>query len=233
MKRTLSVLLLLSLLLACSPAMAADMGVQVIGGNAVSESVSLDDVKLEATVEVPGWGDVTPLTFSVQDCVMIRKPGQLLRNWRYSSKGSHSPEDRNSSFKFNLEVTCKEHGDEKYPWYCEDWVTHILSQSQADFAILRMDILNTTPEKKDYLKECSVKVVFDDSIEYAGWCYQINEDLNAPQWIDNSDNFVIDPYYAGHYVFGCTLPNAVFTSKKPLRMEITIDGNEIIYNIRK
>lgn len=45
--------------------------------------------------------------------------------------------------------------------------------------------------------------------------------------------FAAGPMYTGHYAFGCTLPNAVVNSKKPLRMVITIDGNELTYNIRK
>ena len=233
MKRFLSMILVLSMLLGCSAAMA-DMEVQIIGGDSAdAQPVSLDDIQLEATVEIPGWGDITPLAYNVQDCVMVRKPGQLQKIWIWSNKGSQGVDDFGAAYNFNMEVTCKEHGDEKYPWWCEDWATHYLSQSQADFAFLTMDILNTTPASVDYLKDCTVKVVFDDNIEYAGWFYQLNMDLNRCTWLDNADNFVIDPYYTGHYVFGCTLPNAIFTSDKPLRMELTIDGNEITYNIRK
>ena len=55
----------------------------------------------------------------------------------------------------------------------------------------------------------------------------------AVQAINSEKNFVIEPMYPKRYAFGCTLPNAVVSSKKPLRMEITIDGNEITYNIRR
>ena len=234
MKKILSVLLVLSMLLSASAALAEGMGVQVIGGQDASmQPVSLDDVQLDATVEIPGWGDITPLTYSVLDCVMVRKPGVQNKVWIWRSKGNKWVEEFDSYYNVYMEVTCKEHGDEEYPWWCEDWVTHYQSQSQADFAFITMDILNTTATKIDYLKDCEVKVVFDDTIEYAGWYYQRNMDLNRCTWIDVSDNFAIDPYYTGHYVFGCTLPNAVFNSKKPLRFEIKIDGNEIIYNVRK
>lgn len=48
----LSKLLLLSVLLGCSAALAEGMGVQVIGGPAVeTEPVSLDDLKLETDAE--------------------------------------------------------------------------------------------------------------------------------------------------------------------------------------
>ena len=68
------------------------------------------------------------------------------------------------------------------------------------------------------------------------YCGGVKEDCGKQNknWvIDPADNFEIDPMYSGHYVFGCTLPNAVVNSEKPLRMVITIDGNELTYNIRK
>lgn len=234
MKKMFLLFLILFLILGCSVAYAENMGVQVIGGDDSSaQPVSLDDIKLEKTIEIPGWCDITPQEFVVWDCVMVRKPGQIGSIWKWSSKGQHWEDDYNAYYNFDMEVTCQEHGNKDYPWWCEDWVTHYQSQSQADFAFLIMEILNTTTAEVDYLTDCTVKVVFDNTIEYAGWCYQRDMDLNMCTWISAEDNFVIEPYYNGHYVFGCTLPNAVFSSKKPLRMEITIDGNEIIYNVRK
>ena len=234
MKRILSMLLVLTMLFGCSAAMAADLGVQVIGGSdAETGPASLDNLQLEATVEVPGWGDITPVSYDESDCIMVRKPGQLGKIWLWSYSGSSYVSELGAWYKFEMEVKCKEHGDEEYPWWCEGWVTHYQSKSQADFALLTMDILNTTTAKVDYLKNCTVKVIFDNNIEYAGWCYQRDLDLNRCTWIDPADNFTIDPYYVGHYVFGCTLPNAIFTSKKPLRMVITMDDKELTYNIRK
>ena len=233
MKKVLAMLLVLSMLLGCSAAIA-EMGVQVIGGNNLNnQPVSLDDVQLEATVEVPGWGDVTPTAFEVWDCVMVRKPGMLGQIWCYQYDGNFRPDGYDKNYSFKLKIECANHAVEKYPWWSEDFVTHYESGTQADFAFLCMDILNTTTGKVNFLKECTVKVIFDDTVEYAGWSYQRDMDLNRCTWISNDNNFVIDPYYEGHYVFGCTLPNAVINSKKPLRMVIMIDGNEITYNIRK
>lgn len=234
MKKILAMLLALSLLLGCSAAMA-EMGVQVIGGeNTSTQPVSLDDVQLKSTVEIPGWGDITPLSFDVWDCVMVRKPGMLGTISCYDHSGSYiRPDGYDEYYCFKLKIECANHAVDGYPWWSEDFVTHYESGTQADFAFLTMDILNTTTGKVDFLKDCSVKVIFDDTVEYAGWSYQCDMDLNRCTWISSENNFVIDPYYAGHYVFGCTLPNAVVNSKKPLRMEITIDGNEITYNIRK
>ena len=111
-----------------------------------------------------------------------------------------------------------------------------------------MDITNTTTKSKDFLSSCGVKIIFDDIYEYAGWVYQVNynnetykdsyfgndSDIQNFRWaINEADNFVIDPMYVGHYIFGCTVPNAVVESKNPLKMVITLDGNEITYNVRK
>ena len=44
----------------------------------------------------------------------------------------------------------------------------------------------------------------------------------------------VDVMYTGTYAFGCTLPNYVIEDKKsPLRIEISMDGNELTYHIRK
>ncbi len=234
MKKILSMILVLSMLLAASAALAEGMGVQVIGGqDSSTQPVSLDDIQLEATVEIPGWGDITPLAYAVQDCVMVRKPGQLGRIWRYTGTGSDKPDGYDKYFEHNLKIECQFHTFDDYKYWVEDWITHYESGTQAEYAFLGLDILNTTADRIDYLKDYSVKVIFDDRVEYAGWCYQCDMDLNRCTWLDSSNNFVIDPYYVGHYVFGCTLPNSVINGKAPLRMVITLDGKEITYNIRK
>lgn len=114
------------------------------------------------------------------------------------------------------------------------------SGNDAEYAIVRMDITNLTMSSKDFLSGADVKAVYDDKYEYQGWMYQCNYDYGTknnanPQWnvIDPTENFSIGSMYAGHYAFGCTLPNAVKDGKASLRIVITIDENEITYNIRK
>ncbi len=131
------------------------------------------------------------------------------------------------------------------PYYEKGQTTHssifsyylYSSGSDAEYAIIYMDITNATSKPKSFLNNCDVKCIFEGSteIEYSGWYYQQNYDnhLGDEYVIDHADEFTIGPMYTGHYVFGCTLPNAVVNSKKPLRMVITIDGTEITYNIRK
>ena len=120
-----------------------------------------------------------------------------------------------------------------HAWYPSSGGQWITSGKEADFAILRMDITNTTLKAKDFLSDVSVKVVFDDTYEYAGWCYQSDYDWDKDYAINPQGQFVIEPMYQGHYMFGCTLPNAVVNSKKPLRLEIQMDDLEMVYFIRK
>ena len=118
--------------------------------------------------------------------------------------------------------------------------TDIGSGNEADFVVLKMDITNTTNAAKSYLSDVEVKAVFQDSFEFAGWAYQYNWDrsngdkrYSAEIVLHEDDNFAINPWYIGHYCFGCTLPNTVIESKAPLRLEIKIGGNELTYHIRK
>lgn len=108
------------------------------------------------------------------------------------------------------------------------------SGEEADHVVFRMDITNTTKEEKNYLSNCSVKVSFDnDEYIFGGKAYQLDYDVSKGTPRNPQDNFPIAPMYQGHYWFACTLPNAIMNSEKPLSMTITIDGNEITYNIRK
>ena len=216
MKKILSMLIGLSMLLSATAALAeGGLGVQVIGGQKTeTEPVSLDDIKLNAEIEIEGYATITPTSFAFQDGLGAYQAGK------------NTPAVPGARF---------------YDYY---W-----SGTEAEYAILFMDMLNITAKPQDYLANCEVKVVYDDSFEYAGWYYQRNYDnltndrnyeLDADKdhqntnWaINPADQFAINSMYEGHYIFGCTLPNAVVNSKKPLRMVITIDGNELTYNIRK
>ena len=60
MKKIFSVLLVLSMLLIASVALAEDTGIQIIGGpEAEAEVVSLDDFKVGDIAEIAGYGEVT------------------------------------------------------------------------------------------------------------------------------------------------------------------------------
>lgn len=212
MRKILSILLALAMLLSASAALAENMGIQVIGGPELeTEPVSLDDLKLETEAEIDGWGIITLTAYEVQGGVGYYDSGKTYVDY-----------------------------------YNQD--AYYRSGNEAEYAVLYADILNIQLKDKNFLENVSVKVVFDDVYEYAGWSYQRNYnnttydggpiefDRNKQnlRWaINEVDQFAIGPMYEGHYLFGCTLPNAIFESKKPLKMIITIDDNEITYNIRK
>lgn len=216
MKKFVSILIVFSMLLGAFAALA-EMGVQVIGGpEAETEQVSLDDIKLNTEVEIEGWGTLTFTAYEVQDDLGCYKAGS---------------QDIHMTFTTDYD---------KY---------YFNSGNEAEFVIIYADILNTQLKDKNYIENVSVTVIYDDAYEYGGWSYQRNYNNHTENYsyshaadnnnqntrwaINEADQFAIAPMYQGHYIFGCTLPNAVVDSKKPLRMVITIDGNELTYNIRK
>lgn len=216
MKRIAALIIALMLVLVQFGAIA-EMGVQIIGGpETETEPVSLDDIKLDATVDIDGYGEITPTSFRTVDELLSYRAGT-----KYIQ-------------------------DEANYW--DDYCVYYSSGVEADYCLLNMDILNTQMRAVDFIDGCTVVVTSDDSYQFAGWAYQYNynnenysnhnsgcgiDDANTTCVIDPSDNFPIDPMYIGHYVFGCTLPNRVISAKTPLKMVITIGGNEITYNIRK
>jgi len=217
MKRIVAILISLLLMFVSPVAFADEMGVQIIGGpEAESEPVSLDDLQLNGTIVVDNFGEITPTQFQTIDA---------LGSYR---AGVHSIQDYYSSES--------------------DTAQYYSSGVEADYCIFRVDILNTQLRAIDYINDYTVVVTSDDIYQFAGWAYQYNydnsstskgnrnigiENANITYVIDPSDNFAIDPMYAGHYVFGCTLPNTIIESKTPLRMDITIGDVEMTYYIRK
>ncbi len=133
-----------------------------------------------------------------------------------------------------IKVTSFDFVDEIYKMDSSWWNNGAYeSGSEADYALLRIDITNTTLTSKNYLEAVTVKAVYDDVYEYAGWSHQYDFNHSQDKVIHTKNWFSIDPMYQGHYAFGCTLPNAVVTGSKPLRLEIKIDENELTYHIRK
>lgn len=209
MKKLISLFLVLVITVVCTAVVFAEMGVQVIGGPSTETlPVSLDDIKLNVDVTIDGYGILTPTAYKVQDTL------------GYYRQGKTDPDTN---------------------WYN--------SGQEAEYVLLRMDILNLSTREKEFIENVEVKVVYDDKYEYAGWAYQYNYNnkvhsnsnwygtdanvQNVEFVIAKEDVFPIGSMYQGHYSFGATLPNAVVNSKAPLRMIITMDGNEITYNIRK
>lgn len=199
----------LPLILILSTAIA-DMNVQLIGGpQADIDPISLDDFRLNTDAEIRGFGMLCGTEFEIADSL-----GYYLR-------GMNSMPQTGG------------------PRYYE-------SGNEAEYVLMRMDILNTSSKAQNYLIDCSVKVIYDKEYEYGGWFFQSNfNNKPSTNWltpdagiqnlkfvIDPRDNFDIAPMYEGHYVFGCTLPNAIISSREPLTMIITLGDHEITYHIR-
>lgn len=211
MKKAVIVLIVLFL---CIAGVYADiLGVQIIDTTSTGrDSVSIDNLVVGKEVEIEDYAIIKPTEFGYFDSL----------GHYYKDKFSISWNDHHGYYN---------------------------SGNEADFALLRCDLINTAMKSKDFTKNCTVKVIFNNKYEYAGWVYQSNynngsdgsfyklaEDKNNQgkrYAIDPANNFAIDPMYTGHYIFGCPLPNAVINSTKPLKMIITLDGNEITYHIRK
>ncbi len=121
------------------------------------------------------------------------------------------------------------------------------SGNEAEFAWLKADVTNLQKAEANFMKDITVKVIYDDEYQYDGWVRQFNYDYSKsevyryketspvgwPVCLSPSDEMSIAPMYKGHYAFGCTLPNAAVEDKdSPLRMEITIGDHKLTYNIR-
>ncbi len=247
MKKILSILLVLSLLFGCTIAMAEDLGVQVIGGNnGVVETLSLDDMKLGESYKISGYATVKPLDFYYVDYFAQYQSG---KNGELSIKGSNGNDDH-----VYVEPDQGNYSNENYAIYAS-WKD---SGETAEFALLHMDLVNLGKAEIGFMAEATVKVVYDDEYEFGGWVRQINYDyfkrvysvgggsVHSGHAADGGDplyesDLFLDPgaeekvatMYTGHYVFGCTLPNEVVTTKESLKIIITLGDNELTYNIRK
>lgn len=182
-----------------------NMGIQMIGGPGVDTTpVSLDNMKVGESVTIDGYGKITITEASVID---------------------------------------KLYGYKKDQFYAADITRDVVSSSgnEAEYYIIKMDIINLAFSSVNFLKDCSVIATYNDLYKFQGWAHQFNwnntfssgRDINKNAYIHESNEFAIGPMYAGHYVFGVTLPNAVIEGKEPLSIVINIGGNELTYNVRK
>lgn len=237
MKKILSMLLVFSLLLGCSTAMAEDLGVQIIGdpnANSGTEPLSFDDIKVGKDYRIDSYSVITPISFEFVDIFAQWKDGMP------STKKGSTYRDRNV-------VYCENPSDGEYHKYVTEcgWKE---SGTEAEFAWLKIDILNIKKVDVNFMGDITVKVVYDDEYEYGGWVRQFDFDLNnttlyrydfqttigMPVCMGSADEKPIGVMYTGHYVCGCTLPNFVVNDKKSsLKMVIDIGGNELTYIIRK
>ena len=91
MKKILSVLLVLSMLLSASAALAEGMGVQVIGGPEIeTEPVALDDLKIGEEAEIEGYALFKPLRFAWEDRLAYINPGVATGEYESGSDAQYA-----------------------------------------------------------------------------------------------------------------------------------------------
>lgn len=115
------------------------------------------------------------------------------------------------------------------------------SGSDAEYYVIYADIINTSLDKKNYLSDYSVTATYDDVYQFTGWAHQLDwnntyqhfdDGYSRVAYIHDDNQFEIEPMYAGHYVFGVALPNAVVDGEEPLSIMIRIEDDCFTYNIR-
>ena len=240
MKKLIAIIVLMIMLLGVT-AMAEDLGVHVINPNANAQPLTLDDLKLGAIYTLDEYAEITPVEFQVVDFF-----AQFKKDANYSSVGGNQYAHSNHVYVDNL------NGDwyGNWRWWDAYWND---SGVNAEFVWFMMDVTNFQKKDVNYVEDITVKVVYQDDYEFAGWVRQVNydyinygaqgRDIKRYQWDTKHPNVVVlDPanvepigmMYTGTYVFGATLPNTVIEdTESPLRMVITIGGNEMTYHIRK
>lgn len=230
----LTMVLALLLALSMSSAYAEDLGIQVIGGpNAATQTQSLDDIQVGTTYTLDGFAKVTPVEYLVVDYF-----GQFNKDANYGSTDIAVGDSR-------VYYDSKCLGYNNWSGYYNDasWQE---SGMNAEFIWLKVDVVNLQKSPVSFMKDMSVKIVYDGEYEFAGWVRQINYDYNINCYRKNSNTKgggtvvmnpaneeAINPMYTGTYVIGCTLPNSVFEDKAPLNIEIDIAGNQLTYQVKK
>ena len=243
MRKHLSIVLALAVSVTAIPVFAGDLSVVMIDNSAQASmtSVSLDDMQLGTSYTIDGYAAVQPLEFAYYDFF-----AQFGENDDY---GSYQGGDFNRDQVASFSDSKLEYGS----WRFND-ASWMESGESAQFAWLLMDITNMQKKAVDFTEEISVKVIYQDDYEFVGWVRQIDTDLidkahsdtgvsrNVGEKTDYPNTIVLNPekehavdmLYTGHYVIGCTLPTFVVSdSKSPLRIEISLGGNDLTYHIIK
>lgn len=221
---------------------AAEAGVVVIGSKEQEniEAASLDNMQVNVKADVPGYASFLPLSVKYQDNLWhyIEGNSELRIDWFHF-------DDLNSPA-----VMPSKEWDRKSQYYA--------SGEDAEYLIIKIDITNLSKTEQKYSddKLYKVKAFFDDNYEFKGWISQFNYDNTTGgcnltkntvyrkgfEWLVEAskhavivpnDMFAIKPMYTGHYVIGCTLPNAVVESKAPLRVEVQFGEHTLTFHIRK
>ena len=201
------------------------------------DKMTFDDVTFGKVYKMKGYASVTLLGFKFVDAYAQWDDGRAAARDKYDE-----------AREGDTSVVFSEKPSTKPAWYkCYKNCNFKDSGDEADFAWLKIDIVNLQKNNATFMKDISVKVIYDDEYEYDGWIRQFNYDFSKseiyryqskttigwPVCLSPVDEMPIKPMYKGHYALGCTLPNFVVEDKSaPLRMVITMDDHKLTYNIR-
>lgn len=205
---------------------------------AYADNMTFDNVTFNKDYKIKGYASVRLLGFKFVDVYTQWDDGKAGVEKGETISGNDGPESRN--------VYSKKPDGGWCPFFrnCNFYT----SGNEAEFAWLKADVMNIQKAGANFIKEISIKVIYDDEYEFNGWVrqfnydyskteiYSLNKEIGTIGWpvcLSPADEMTISPMYKGHYAFGCTLPNHVVEDKdSPLRMIINIGGNELTYNIR-
>ena len=195
MKKILQMLLVFSMLLSASAALAEGMGVQVIGGPDVdTEPVSLDDVKLNSEVTIDGYANVLFTEFTYKDILGFYVAGKHdinpYQDWYYVS----GAETDFAVLRADLTN---------------------LSTKQKQF-LENCEVKVVYDDVYEYGGWCYQYNYDNATYDWSDKFGNLNRIQNTEFVINKDDVFPVGPMYTGHYAFGCTLPNAVINSKSLL-----------------
>ena len=203
------------------------------------DKMTFDNVTFGKAYKIKGYASVTLLGFKFIDAYAQWDDGK-------ASVAQHTNGILHYNNKNDVHYK-RPTGDSDYYVSLYVHASYKDSGDEADFAWLKADIINLQKTEATFMKDISVKVIYDDEYEYEGWIRQFNYDLSKseiyryqskttigwPVCLSPVDEMPIKPMYKGHYAFGCTLPNFVIEDKSaPLRMVITMDDHKLTYNIR-
>ena len=234
MKKLFALVSLVLMVLCISGVSAEDLGVQIIGGPASQMvAMSLDDMQVGNEYTIDGYAKVAPKEFLIVDYF-----AQFNKDADYAAAGNSYNKDnvyyQEQALKGNWADYYKQAG----------WMDSGLN---ADFAWLQLNVTNLQKKRVSFMDEMTVKLVYADEYEFAGWIRQANFDYNTAvyRWnaqmtgapfavLDPNNEEAVDMLYTGTFIIGCTIPNSVVEDKKsPLRIEIKMGENDLTYHIRK
>lgn len=247
MKKYLALMIIVAMLASMTVVQAEDLGVQVIGDQTqVKDELSFDDIQLGKVYVMDGYAIAAPQEFLIVDCF-----AQFNKDSDYGVAGDDYPNSHKHNPAYVFTYSNSNCSSSDYHYTSAGWAE---SGDSAQFVWLRCDITNANKDVKDLTAEIEIKLVYRDEYEYGGWIrlidyskmsrnysdgcvsrYGFEKDQHPAQIVLNPENTpAVENMMTGSYVLGCTLPNYVIADEEsPLRMEIKIGDNELIYNIRK